>query len=168
MTVYADTVYRGLDTWRDADIERFVAQIVPLVESGQKTTWQLTNAYFDSIARLNGLTPTPAEPLQAYSALRSGAVATAVYERPAHSTWTALSEGKSLAEAVELGIARLNYNLGTDMQLANRGASMARIAGDPRIPRWQRVLGGPNPCLLCVIASTQRYWRGDLHKIHPG
>ena len=33
---------------------------------------------------------------------------------------------------------------------------------------YRRVLTGRENCALCVVASTQRYYRGDLLPIHPG
>ena len=55
------------------------------------------------------------------------------------------------------------------MQLAKVRASRQSMRGYPEEGQfYRRVLTGRENCALCVVASTQRYYRGDLLPIHPG
>lgn len=55
------------------------------------------------------------------------------------------------------------------MQLAKVHASRQSMRGYPEEGQfYRRVLTGRENCALCVVASTQRYYRGDLLPIHPG
>lgn len=166
VTAYALASWNGLPDYRDADIERFIAKVVPIVESGQKQTWQLTTAYLDALARLAGV-PVPKTSAAVPTDLR-GVALTEVYRRPAATVYSTLANGGSLTDAVRLGGERLNDLVATDLQLARVVGANARLADDKHCLGYERTLEGPDPCPLCVIASTQRYSRYDLSPIHPG
>lgn len=161
---YALARFGALSSYRDADMERFVAMIVPVIEAGQKQVSALTNAHMDALARAAGITPSAAVRLQ-YD-LRNGVNTAEVYARPFQTVWWRLSEGDGLGSAVEAATQRLWAILATDMQLAQSMTAFAKISGDKRVVGWQRVLGEAESCPLCAIASTQRYHRGDLQPIH--
>lgn len=163
---YADKEWRGLGSWRDADVDRFVAKVTPVVETGQKQVYQLTQNYLDSIARLSGRTPAPTTTLAAYP---RGVPIEEVYTRPFTHVWWKLSEGKNIGEAVEEAAARLDNLVSTDMQMANVLSGFDKLSGDKRAIGYLRVLNETDAtCELCVIASTQRYSTEDLMPIHPG
>ena len=160
---YAVHTWRGLGSWRDDDIDRFVARVVPVVESGQRQTSRLTNAYLDSMARLAGMPTPPRAPLPLNP---RGVALTEVYRRPAVTVYTALSEGLTLDDAVALGEQRVSALVAMDAQLANVHAAFARLSNDENIVGYERVLAGGESCALCAIASTQVYHSGDLMPIH--
>ena len=92
-----------------------------------------------------------------------------VYRRPAVDVYTALAAGKPLPQAAAEGRLRLTQLIGGDMQLAKVHASRQSMRGYPAEGQfYRRVLTGRENCALCVVASTQRYYRGDLLPIHPG
>lgn len=166
VTLYVTEKFRNLGSWRDVDIDRFVAEVVPVVISGQKQVAGLTNSYLDSLARLAGFTLPSAGALDV-TALR-GIDPDEVYRRSGVTVWAALSEPnrKSLQEAVKLGILRLDQAVALDMQLAHTHAARARFEGADGVVGYRRVLTGAENCALCAIASTQRYHRGNLMPIH--
>jgi hypothetical protein len=166
VTSYALSTWQGLPDYRDADIERFVAKVVPLVESGQKQTWQLTTAYLNALARLAGV-PVPKTSAAVPTGLR-GIALEEVYRRPAVTVYSTLANGGSLIDGVRLGAERLNDLVATDMQMAKVHSAFERLSSDKRVSGYERTLDGPDPCPLCVIASTQKYSRDDLAAIHPG
>lgn len=154
--------------YRDADAARFVAAVVPIVLAAERQIAQLT---FGHLARALGFTATPTFPTDVYSgaALRNGTDPKVVYQRPFVTVRTALSEGKTFDEAVDEGTNRLEDITRTDLQLARTHASRAVLEEtDSTIVGYRRVLVGAENCALCVIASTQRYHKGDLLPIHPG
>jgi len=158
--------WNNLGSWRDADVEQFVRQVVPVVLTGQKQTAQLTNAYLDSMARLAGVEPSPAQ--LAAMAYPRGIDPDEAYRRGATTLYTGLSNGDSFDEAYAASVRRLRDIVRADMQMAARDASHARISGDERVVGYRRVLSPGENCALCAIASTQRYRREDLMPIHSG
>lgn len=156
---YGKAVWNGLGSWRDADIERFVAQSAPRVLAGQRTIAQLTDVY---LAQMTGLAPVGVVDV---SDLR-GVASSEVYRRPAVEMRTALSEGASMTDALKAGAVRLGSLIATDLQMANiRQARSSLLSG---VGGFRRTLTGRENCALCALASTQRYHRGDLLPIHPG
>jgi hypothetical protein len=162
---YAAQRWNALGSYRDEQIDRFVAQIVPVVETGQKQIWGLTVSYLDSMSRLARV-PTMKAPT--FPGELRGVSLLDVYRRPAVTTYTALSQGKPFGEALELGRERLGELVQTDMQMSHVRSAFERLSGDKRVQGYERTLDGADPCPLCVIASTQRYSTQDLSPIHPG
>ena len=167
---YARNLWGSLGSWRDADIARMVAQIVPVVGGAQMQMVALTDAYLNAVAISAGLPmPTAATAAHAVTgAATRGVDPREVYRRPGVTVWTALSEGKPLGDAVDAGLARLLNLAGTDLQLAKTRTSLHRLRGDRATAGYRRVLTGNENCGMCVLASTQRYHREDLMPIHPG
>jgi hypothetical protein len=163
---YCTAEWTGLGSWRDDDISRFIGKVIPVVRAGEKQVSQLTNSYLDSLARAAGLAPLPPATVELGDALR-GVAMDEVYRRPAATLYTALSEGKSLDEAVRLGELRLSDLVLTDLQLAQTHTARGRMSGSG-VAGYRRVLTGAENCALCALASTQRYHKADLMPIHPG
>jgi hypothetical protein len=74
---------------------------------------------------------------------------------------------KPLTEAVARGERRAKLIGLTDLELAVTHTVRERLAEEPRYRYYRRVLTGAENCGLCVVASTQRYRKGDLMPIHP-
>jgi len=165
---YAARLWGGLAAYRDADAERLVATLVPRVEAAQLRIGQLTDAYISRVAAAELGSPIRRGVVADTSTLAlRGVEPQIVYNRPFVTAYTKLSEGKTLTAAVSAGGARLASIVNTSMQLASTHA--ARTAGDRAgVELWMRTLTGRENCGLCVIASTQRYYRGNLMPIHGG
>lgn len=76
-------------------------------------------------------------------------------------------EQKPLTAAVGDGERRLRSLALTDVELAVTHTARERLADEPEVRFYRRVLTGAESCGLCVIASTQRYRKRDLLPIHP-
>jgi hypothetical protein len=74
---------------------------------------------------------------------------------------------KPLTEAVARGERRAKLIGLTDLELAVTHTVRERLAEEPRVKYFRRVLTGAENCGLCVVASTQRYHKADLLPIHP-
>jgi hypothetical protein len=101
--------------------------------------------------------------------LRRGVDTDQVYERPFVEIYTALSKGKPLTKAVELGEVRLREIAELDLQQTYAVASqsaMEQLPGDQQPQFWRRQLVGAKNCALCLLASTQRYHVKTLNPIH--
>lgn len=156
----AESLWGGLGSYRDSDIERMVSIITPLVHAGQVQVANLTEAYFREVGSSAGVDFE-------YVTGGRGIPASEVYRRPAVATYTALSEGRPLSVAVAAGGERLASLVAMDLQMAKVRQADRSLKSSGR-KAYRRTLSGAENCALCVIASTQRYWVGDLLPIHPG
>lgn len=156
----ADTVWSGLGSYRDADIDRLVRMVVPHVRAGQIQVANLTAAYFRAVGA------TAAVDAAVVTGGR-GVPAEEVYRRPGTMVYTELSQGKPVGDAIAAGRERLISLVTTDLQMS-KVRQAQRSLTSAGVTAFRRVLTGHENCALCVIASTQRYHRSDLMPIHPG
>lgn len=156
---YADAAWRAQGSYRDADIDQLVKKLVPRVQSGQVKVAQLTSSYLAAAQGMKSVTVDRA----AVTGGR-GVPADDVYRRPGTTVYTELANGTAYPDAVAAGGARLASLVSTDLQMAK----VRQADQSLRSPYFARVLTGEENCALCVIASTQRYTRGNLMPIHPG
>lgn len=162
---YVMAVWDSSTSYRSEDIDRIVARIVPAVRAGQLQLAALTDAYIGQIAREAGVawTASVAREVVDYR----GVPAAEVYRRPAVEIYTALAGGAVFSEAQSRGSNRLQSIVSMDLQSARTRQAQRSVSGSG-FGGFRRVLTGKEDCALCVIASTQRYRKGDLLPIHPG
>jgi hypothetical protein len=161
----ASRVWLSLPNYRDSNIDQFQSLVIPLVQGSQTQVATLTAGFQQAINRERGQ-KIPLELLDRGQILEPrGVAATAVYQRPANSVYTALSEGKTMTEAVDGGLNRLVSIVTTDLQIV-KVLQSDRSLRSGGFTYYRRVLTGAENCALCVIASTQRYTVGDLLPIH--
>lgn len=163
-------IWSTLDSWRDRDAARLARLVVPVVQAGQVTVGQATSAYMASQAgqAFNATVAPPAVPAAVVIGGR-GVPGGEVYRRPFVQIYTALDAGKSLLDAVGIGRSRLAEIADLDLQRAYSLAAQHAMNNLPERYRprlWRRVTTGGHSCALCVVASTHRYHRSDLHPIH--
>lgn len=145
---------------RDADMERFIAAVVPVILAGRRQVSALTDAYLSRLLSVRSLGPIDTDALR-------GVDAREVYARPYQTVWTKLSEGLTYDAAVSAGAARLTDIALADLQLAKTHTTRA-VYQSAGVERYVRTLTGSKNCALCYLASTQTYSSGDLLPIHPG
>ena len=158
---FATSLWGGMGSWRDSDIDRFVEQIVPRVRAGEVAVARLTDAYLASMTETSGVGVAD------LSAIRNGVSDEEVYRRPAKTLYTELAAGKTFPEAQKIATDRLVGLVRTDLQLSMTHQAQSNL-GRGGMRMFQRTLSGAENCALCAIASTQRYWVEDLLPIHPG
>ncbi|MGW4487865.1 hypothetical protein ACWEOE_28955 [Amycolatopsis sp. NPDC004368] len=166
------TLFRQLGSWRATDRDVFLHHALPLVEGAQRQLAVMTASYVASqaSAALGRVIAPPGIPDDASKDLRRGVDTLQVYGRPFVEIYTALSKGRPLTTAVDLGETRLREIAELDMQQTYAEASRAAMrelppAAQPR--SWRRVLVGEENCAMCIVASTQRYHVETLNPIHP-
>lgn len=164
---YAVAMWGSATSLRDADVERLVARIVPVVQGGQIQVAGLTNAYVGQLAKLEGVSAVVAPVDRSSIVEYRGVPADEVYRRPAVATYTALRDGKPFSVARDEGLGRLKSLVTTDVQQARNRQARAAYSGTG-FDYTVRTLSGSENCALCVIASTQRYHAAGLMPIHPG
>lgn len=169
ITSFGQAYWDSLPHYRASAVEDMIQAIIPRVAAGQLRIADLTRAYLAQCARELGwkvvLPPIDQDEIRG----ARGVDPRVVYRRPAVDVYTALAAGKPLPQAAAEGRLRLTQLIGGDMQLAKVHASRQSMRGYPEEGQfYRRVLTGRENCALCVVASTQRYYRGDLLPIHPG
>ena len=169
ITAFGQAYWDSLPHYRASAVEDMIQAITPRVTAGQLRIADLTRAYLAQCAReLGWKVVLPAIDQDEIRGAR-GVDPRIVYRRPAVDVYTALAAGKPLPQAAAEGRLRLTQLIGGDMQLAKVHASRQSMRGYPAEGQfYRRVLTGRENCALCVVASTQRYYRGDLLPIHPG
>lgn len=169
ITAFGQAYWDSLPHYRASAVEDMIQAITPRVTAGQLRIADLTRAYLAQCAReLGWKVVLPAIDQDEIRGAR-GVDPRIVYRRPAVDVYTALAAGKPLPQAAAEGRLRLTQLIGGDMQLAKVHASRQSMRGYPEEGQfYRRVLTGRENCALCVVASTQRYYRGDLLPIHPG
>lgn len=161
-------LWDALPAYRDKNSDDFVEMVAPLVEAGQVQVAEITSAYIaQAVAVMNDTPPLPVDVDVADVTAPRGVPASEVYQRPAQTVWTKLSDGVPYAVAVAAGATRLEQLLGIDLQLAQTHQAR-RSYSNSGVKYYRRVLTGRENCGLCLIASTQHYHSGDLSPIHPG
>lgn len=169
---FIEASWGGLGSWRDGDVEKFVAQVLPVVAGGQRQVASLTDAYLAREAQmfLGGrlsLSGAPAA-LVVGAVVRNGTPPEVVYGRAGKETWRNLAAGVALDVAVERGGARAAKAAEMDLQLAKTHAARYSNGRDGRVVGFRRTLSGVENCAMCFVASSQRYHREALLPIHPG
>ena len=169
ITRFGESYWDSLPHYRASAVEDMIEAITPRVIAGQLRVADLTRAYLARCAVELGwkVVLPPIDQDEIIGA--RGVDPRTVYRRPAVDVYTALAAGKPLPQAAAEGRLRLTQLIGGDMQLAKTHASRQSMRAYPSAGQYyRRVLTGRENCALCVVASTQRYRRGDLMPIHPG
>jgi hypothetical protein len=151
----------GAGQYRDADLERFVARVVPVILAGRRQVSALTDSYLAQVLSSKPLGPIDTDLLR-------GVAAPEVYARPYVTVRTKLAKGMALDAAVSAGAARLTDIVLADMQLAKTHTARNVISQADGVSGYRRTLTGSKNCALCYLASTQFYHKEDLLPIHPG
>lgn len=154
--------------YRDADVERLAALIVPRIEAGELQIANLTSVYLaQQAARLRGVKPEPERVRRAEILNSRGVPTRQLVVRSAIAVRMALSEGKPFPEAKAKGLTRMLSVTGTQLQLAKTTQAQASLKASGAT-YYRRVLSGSENCKLCVLAATQRYRNINKAAVHPG
>jgi hypothetical protein len=167
----ASSTFRNLGNWRDEDAERYAQAVIPAINGVKNEAAKSTVAFYSSMAKISGQKFTPVSVFSSdieTRKLRNGVSAEELFFRPFVTMRTALAQGKTVKESIELGAQRASYLASTEVQLARRNIGLKARNANDSIVGYIRTLTGFENCALCYVASTQRYRRGDLLPIHPG
>jgi hypothetical protein len=156
--------------WRDADADRFVAVVAPMVLAGERTVASLTDAWLSQrLTRQLGRTVDAGVPADEVTGRATRDVdPDQMWRRPYVKVRSDLSEGKTLPDAVAAGSLLATQLVATSMQLAKTHTAQRVFTQTKGVTWYRRVVTGSHSCALCYVASTQRYHKRDLLPIHPG
>ena len=133
---FARVAWSSAGSWREADVDRLVAQIVPKVQAGQIRTAQLTAAYLASLQTIRSGARVAAVAVDRELVVAArGVAAEDIYRRPAATMYASLSKGASLTTAVGAGLNRLQSLVATDHQLAKTAQARRSLGRSARSRR---------------------------------
>lgn len=164
---FATGTWGSMGSWRDEDVDVFVARLVPVVDGGKRTVAQLTDTYLRTVTGVQAERDAVLTQ-EALDRLRYGTTPAEVYRRPATEMRTAISNGHTFDKALAMSATRLVSLVSTDLQLAKTHQARRTLSRAEGFDGYRRTLEGNVNCLKCVVASTQLYRIGDLLPIHPG
>jgi hypothetical protein len=171
VTEYARQRFNDLGSWRDADVQRFLDEVLPAILAGTTQVGALTEGFLSTfVAEVTGDAPSVRGVVTDYAALRSGIDPSIVYTRPFVTMRKALADGATLERAIADGLERLDGTVQADFQLAERATALQVIGPDDRVIGYRRALrpgaSTSGSCGLCLAAASQRYRKGTLLPIH--
>jgi hypothetical protein len=158
----AGLTWTSLGKYNEADVDTFLARIVPLIQGGQAQAALLTDAY---LARALDRPALGIDTAEVIANARNGVAAEEVYRRPFVDVWGGLKSGKPWNEAVALGLERATSAAAMDMQLAMRTAARDIGVADSGIRGYLRVPDG-GACDFCLLVAGQVYSTADLMPVH--
>lgn len=165
-------IWFGMGSYRGSDMDSWLDLSLPMISAAQETAVNATATYvslqLEAMGASNSEVVIPPAEFVTGAALRNGVPPEEVYSRPMKEVWTALSQGKDIAEAIRMGADRLRQLVETDIQLAHTHTARTIFRDRRDVMGFRRVPTGLYTCALCLVASTQRYRKLDLMPIHPG
>jgi len=158
-----ERAWKELGTYNREDLPRLLNATVPIAQAAQRQTVGVTNAL---IARRLKRQPSQINPLDYMGErVRGGVSPEEVYARPLKQYWRMLKKGYTWEQAQSSGLAVASASLASDVMLSMRGTVAGLQLREPGAWGYQRVPGG-SACDFCILASTQRYYSGDLEPLH--
>lgn len=163
----ADQVARLWDRFGSLDAgdqARFARAAAAIIEAAQRQAAMLADAYMRNyIGQLTGTVPVSVLDVASMVELR-GVATVDVYARPTVTARTAISQGRTYAEALRAARDRAMSAADTDVKMAARQASRDAMVSNG-FEHYRRVPDA-NACTFCLTASTQRYNSADLMPLH--
>lgn len=155
--------WRSLPAYNEADVEEWLRLCLPVIRSATRQSVTFTGAY---LSRFLGELPRPINVEEILRNLRQGVTDEEVYRRPFVTVWTALSEGRSVEEAIQAGESRALSMAATDVQLAMRD-TLQPIGAESGIVGYQRV-ADPDCCDFCAEVDGAFLRSDDPMPLHNG
>ncbi len=150
----------SLGDWTSPGVaDEWASLWLPIEDAAVDTIMASTDAYFAMVTDLEALD------LEALTAAELRGVTAEEYaRRPLVTVYTELGKGAWWAAAIAAGRDRLAAMAALDASMAQRHVADG-WAGSGKVVGYRRTLTGRS-CVLCGLASTQRYHGGDLMPIH--
>lgn len=157
-------IWNGLPGHDRVNLDQWLSETVPLVETAQRSSVSLTHAYLQrALDRpLSGVNPD--ELIGA--AARNGASPEEVYTRPFITLWSELGEGVAWSDAAKAALSRATGMAATDVQLSMRDTLKA-VGEAESFYGYQRVADG-GACNFCLEVDGAYLTSGDAMPLHSG
>ena len=157
------TAWGQLGSYNREDIPRLLAATLPISQAAQRQTIAATNALIAQRLRRQPAQITAEDYMG--ERVRGGVSPEEVYQRPLRRHWHMLKQGATWEQAQGSALAVASASLASDVMLSMRATVSGLQLREPGAWGYQRVPSG-NACDLCILASTQRYYSGELEPLH--
>lgn len=161
--IRTNAIAQATAVWQkeQGDRNRFLGQVLTLVEAAQSAVVQLTSGYLALKSRqaLGEGQHKPLDTAKYTVAELRGKPGVQVYSRPFGALYGQLNQGASPEDAQASAIADLSRLVATDIQMAYTASARDWMAGDDRVGGYRRVLSGT--CDYCESAASGLY-HGDV------
>lgn len=164
--------YRGMD-WYDHDqIADVSARAGSVVRASAQTAATFSDAYLLRVLRdMLGPGARTSGTLRVDAPLRIGVPTWgSIYGRVADTVRFEVSKGKTLDDAVQIGLDRADAMVRTDLGLARRTQYQRSLESNPRVIGYRRVihpeLSKTGTCGLCIAAADRTYRKSELLPLH--
>lgn len=161
-TTAVERTWRNLPSYDRANVDQWLSLVVPVVETAQRRSISLTDAY---IARFLRRPPVGIDADELIRGLRNGTPTPDVYERPFVTLWTALKNGTAYEDALHAALARAQASAAMDVQMAMRGAADAFQRAEPGFYGFKRVADAI-ACDFCRLVDGAYVKRADAMALH--
>lgn len=164
--------YQDLDWYDHAAITAVATAAGQAVRAAAQTAVGMSSAYLTRVLREMITTGSPtSRTLRLSGPLRAGVASWASpYGRVADTVRFELSKGKTLDDAIKIGLYRADAMVRTDLALARRLQARATFEGTQRVYFYRRVvhpeLSRTGTCALCIAAADRKYNIRDLMPLH--
>lgn len=169
---HVGNLWKQLGSYRNADMAKFIRQIVPVIQGAEQQMAANTAAFIAQQRQIAlGGTATPAAVRLADvtgRATRNGTAPAEVYGRPFHQVWRDIGAGKNPTQAIDEGLTYVQNLAATDLQRTKQLTGQKIVSADRKAIGTRRILEGDHSCGLCIVASTMFYIKKELLPIHPG
>lgn len=165
--------FQAIDDWADHDaITAASRRAGETTRSAAQLGAASADAYMTrTLTDVLGGTPRTAGALRIADPVRLGVNSWATaYGRVADTVRFEMSRGKSLDDAVAVGLKRAEAMVSTDLALARRQQWQRSLLANPQVIGWRRVihpeLSRTGTCGLCIAAADRTYTKDVLAPLH--
>src|ERR1041384_461312 len=162
-----EAIWVNMPAYDRGDLDQWLSRVLPLVDTAQKQSVALTEAY---LARYMGRQPLGLNPSELTgAAVRNGTPPAEVYERPFVTLWSALGSGSLFEDAAGKALARAVGTAAIDTQLSMRATADEVDAADDNLYGYTRV-ANPTACAFCreVDGAYVKASAGFAYELHHG
>jgi len=167
--------WRALGSYNEADVDRFVSAVSPIVSAGQMRAVALTQAY---VAKRSNRPVVGIDVPNLQAGIRNGVAPSVVYRRPFVRVWTQLKKGQedyrddNFDYAVDLGQQTAEGNSNMDVALAVTAAYvilglLSGGDGDNEIVAWVRDAEA-SCCAYCQMLDGVHTGPTEPQPLHTG
>jgi hypothetical protein len=153
-------IWGSLPGYDRENVDEWLSRVVPVVETGQRSSSALTDAF---LARRMGRQPLGVAAIGAQT--RNGTPPEEVYHRPFVTLWSKLGASIPFEDAASAALSRATGSAAMDMQLAMRSTAGQVNEADPAMYGFQRVADG-GACEFCSLVDGAYVKDGDAMPLH--
>ncbi len=157
-------IWNGLPGHDRVNLDQWLSEVVPMVETAQRSSVSLTHAYLSRALDRPVAGVSPEELIGA--AARNGTPPDQVYGRPFVTLWSELGEGTDWADAAKTALDRATGMAATDVQLSMRDTLKA-VGETESFYGYQRVADA-GACNFCLEVDGAYLASGEAMPLHSG